>query len=445
MGKIKIKLIKYFIFIITVIVVICFIASSIFLSKFYINMKYNSLKNAAEEIHNMLKTNNNNLSNTNLNLTTNVEISSAVLYKDGSIIPPTQNKMGMMPLLRSINLTTLQEKGSFKTSMNQEFLYYKYHTSLGDIIVLQNNQFSSDYLHVVYIILLLVFLVAIFLSIPLISYASKKFTEPILKLQKASHELSQGNFKIDFTVNTKDEIEELSDSLQLMSLNLEHKHALQRDFIANVSHDFKTPLSIIRSYSEAIYDGLIDEENIKSFSQDIIKEVDRLNYLVIDLLELSKLQGGTHMINKDYFNLNEFLTSFEDTFKSISQSKNIKLTISSPNIDINADSKYLYRVLYNFVDNAFKFSQNFSEINLSAIQHENGIKISVKDHGIGIEKNMLDDIWDRYYKHSQSGGIGLGLSICSEILKMHGFIYGVTSTPNVETEFYFIIPYSDIR
>lgn len=440
MGKIKTKLIKYFIFIITVIVIICFIGGSIFLSKFYINMKYNSLKGAAEKIYNMVKTD-----NINLDSITDVEISGAVLYKNDYIIPLSQNKMGMMPLLKSIDFAKLQEKGNFKSSMSEEYLYYKYHTNLGDIIVIQNNQFSSEYLHVVYIILILVFLVAIFLSIPLISYVSKKFTEPILKLQKASHEISEGNFKVNFTVNTKDEIEELSKSLQLMSSNLEHKHALQRDFIANVSHDFKTPLSIIRNYSEAIYDGIIDRKNIKSFSKDIIKEVDRLNYLVIDLLELSKLQGGTYVINKDYFNLNEFLTSFEDTFKSISQSKNIKLIITSPNIDINADSKYLYRVLYNFIDNAFKFSQSFSEINLSAIQQEDGIKLSVKDHGIGIEENMLEDVWNRYYKHSKSGGIGLGLSICSEILKAHGFTYGVTSTPNVETEFYFIIPYSDIR
>jgi len=440
MGKIKIKLIKYFIFIITAIVIICFIASSIFLSEFYLNMKYKSLKGAAEEIYSLLKTN-----NTNLDSITDVEFSIAVLYKDGSITPLTQNKMGMMPLLKSIDFATLQEKGNFKSSMNKDFLYYKYHTNLGDIIVLQNNQFSSDYLHVVYIILLFVFLVAVFLSIPLISYASRKFTEPILKLQKASHEISKGNFKVDFSVNTKDEIEELSKSLQLMSLNLEQKDAMQRDFIANVSHDFKTPLSIIRNYSEAIYDDIIDPQKVKSFSKEIIKAVDRLNYLVIDILELSKLQGGNYVIKRDYFNLNEFLTSFKESFKVISESKNIKLNIISPNIEINADSKYLYRVIYNFIDNALKFSPDFSEVNLFATAQENGIIISVKDHGIGIEENMLEDVWNRYYKHSKSGGIGLGLSICSEILKMHGFTYGLSSIPNVETVFYFIIPHSDIR
>ena len=402
-------------------------------------MKYNALKGAAEKIYNMLKTN-----NLNLDSITDVEISSAVLYKNDSVVPLTQTKMGMMPLIRSIDFALLQQKGSFKNSMNESYLYYKYPTELGDIIVLQNNQFSSEYLHVVYIILLLVFLVAIFLSIPLISYVSRKFTEPILKLQKASHEISQGNFKVDFTVNTKDEIEELSKSLQRMSSSLAHKNALQRDFIANVSHDFKTPLSIIRNYSEAIYDGIIDENKIKAFSKDVIKEVDRLNYLVMDLLELSKLQGGAYVINRDFFNLNEFLSSFKDTFKAISENKNIKLNITSPNININADSKSLYRVLYNFIDNSLKFSPNYSEIAVSAVKQGNGVKISIKDHGIGIEENMLDDVWNRYYKHSKGGGIGLGLSICSELLKMHGFAYGVTSTPNVETEFYFIIPYGDV-
>lgn len=440
MGKIKARLIKYFIFIITIIIFICFVTSSIFMSKLYTNMKYNFLKNAAEEIYNNIKSSNNTS-----NIEINGEVSNAFLYRNGSVTLLTRSRMGILPLVKSMNFDKLQEKGKFQNAMNQSFLYYKYHTDIGDIIVMQNNQFSSEYLHIVYLILLLVFGVAVLLSIPLTSYVSKKFTEPILKLQKASHEISKGNFNVDFTVNTNDEIQDLSNSLHLMTVSLEQKNAMQRNFIANVSHDFKTPLSIIRNYSEAIRDRIVDENKTKSFSEDIISEVDRLNYLVMDLLELSKFQGGTYVIKKEYFNLSEFLASFKNSFKAVAENKNITFKVFSPDITINADSKYLYRVLYNFIDNAFKFSHDSDEISLSASYDENGVKVSVTDHGMGIEENMLKDVWNRYYKHSKSGGLGLGLAICSEILKLHGFDYGASSIPNIKTEFYFIIPHSDIK
>lgn len=435
MGKITTKLIKYFISIITVVISICFIFTSIFLSKFYINMQYKELKNTAENIYHSLKSN-----SQILNTSFSTQVSGAILIKDNSITPLTQSRMGMMPFLKSIDINTLQEKGKFSSPMNEEFLYYNYQSDIGNIIVLQNNKFSSDYLNVVYIILISVFLLALVLSIPLISILGKNFTRPILKLQEASSDISQGNFDFELGIHTKDEIESLYHSIKSMALSLKKKHDLQREFIANVSHDFKTPLSIIRNYSEAIYDNIIDEEEKKSYAKDMMEEVDRLNGLVLDLIELSKLQGNSYTLKKDYFNLNEFLTEFIHTFKPIASNKNINLIVSSPDIKVIADSKYLHRVLYNFIDNAIKFSFDSTNVEITALLIEGGTKISVKNHGVGISKDMLDDVWSRYYKHSESGGMGIGLAICAEILKKHGFNYGVTSIPNLETEFYFIIP-----
>lgn len=438
MGKIKLKLIKYFIIIMTSIISVCFIVCSLFLSKIYITMKYNYLKDEAKDIYVQLKS-----KNAYSNIQIDSDISSAILYKNDAPIVLTQSKMGIMPLLRTVDLSNLKKSGTVSAVKN-DFLYYKYHTDLGDIIVLQDNKFSSDYIHVILIVLIVVFIIAILLSIILISYFSRKFTEPILKLQRATYEIAQENFNVDFEVHTKDELEELSNSLKIMTSSLERKNALQRDFIANVSHDFKTPLSIIRNYSEAIYDDIIDKEQVKAFSQEIIRETDRLNNLVMELIELSKLQGKAYQIKREYFNLQEFLLSFKDTFSMMCSNRNIKLQVDTVSAEINADSKQLYRVLYNFIDNAFKFSKDFSDIKISAVSEKEGIRVSVKDNGAGIEKDKLEDVWNRYYKSEKSGGIGLGLAICSEILKLHEFEYGVTSVPNVETEFYFIIPPKDI-
>lgn len=440
MGKLTRRLIKYYIFIITVVILICFIASSLFLSLVYTKMEYTSLNNAAHEFYNYVKAGSNNI-----DITNNYQISSAFLVKDGSVQPLTSSRMGIMQFVKNMDFSSLQEKGKYKNPMNEEFLYYRYSTDVGDIVVLQNNKFSAAFLKTTYLILLLIFILAIFISIPVVAFVGKRLTKPILKLQKAASDIANGDYKIDIDVKTDDEIEELSSSIKYMADTLERKNTLQREFIANVSHDFKTPLSIIRNYSEAIYDDILDEVQQKDYAKEIISEVDRLNLLVIDILQLSKLQGGMNLLEKDYFNLCEFLSSFENAFKIFAENKGIELSISALNVYIYGDEKYLYRVIYNFIDNAIKFSNEDSTVRVVASLSEDGIKVSIKNFGEGIDEKSVKDIWNRYYKSSESGGMGLGLAISSEILKLHDFKYGVVSTPGAETEFYFIVPKSMIR
>ncbi|MBL4931762.1 sensor histidine kinase [Clostridium paridis] len=442
MGKLTLRLIKYFIGMIVLVIIFCFLSSSIFLSYFYVNMQYSELKTASDKIYEALK------SGTQYSdIISEYQVSSAILVKDGEITTLSASKMGMMSVIKNTGIEALKEKGKYKNQMNQEFLYYKNSTNLGDIIILQNNKFSAEYMRSTYIILSVIFLVALIISIPLVSMIGKRITRPIIKLQKASLDITQGNFDIDVDVDTKDEIQELSNSLKIMADSIEKKNVMQRDFIANVSHDFKTPLSVIRNYSEAIYDDILEEEHRKKYLKDIIKEVDRLNLLVIDILQLSKLQGGTDILKKENFNLNEFLLDFQNSFRIQLENKNLilKINLLNKDADIFADSNYLYRVIYNFIDNAIKFSNDGGVIELSAIDEEQGIRVSVKDNGEGIDEKYADGIWERYYKSRKSGGMGLGLAICSEILKLHNFEYGVISEKGKHTEFYFIIPFKNNR
>jgi signal transduction histidine kinase len=294
-----------------------------------------------------------------------------------------------------------------------------------------------------YIILAAIFISAVMISVPIVSALGKNLTRPILKLQKAAMDITKGNSNIDVEVDTKDEIQELSNNIKDMADTIEKKTVMQRDFIANVSHDFKTPLSVIRNYSEAIYDDILEEEDKKQYLKEIIHEVDRLNVLVMDILQLSKLQGGkVDILKKEQFNLSDFLLDFKNTFKVQLQNKNItfNIQVKDSSSDILADRNYLYRVVYNFIDNAIKFSNENGHIELSAEERDTSIRVSVKDNGIGIDKNYIEDIWERYYKNKESGGMGIGLAICSEILKLHSFEYGVISEKGEMTEFYFIAP-----
>ncbi|WP_035294389.1 HAMP domain-containing sensor histidine kinase [Clostridium sp. KNHs214] len=429
-SKITKKLIKYFLFTITLVIFICFLISSSFISKLYRKQQYKSLKASGEEIYESLK------NNTPIEELQN----NAVLITNSSIVPLTKSKMGVVNMIKSIDIKTLHEEGILNTKNGESFLMYKLETPLGHIITFQNAAPYAEFLKIIYIVLISVFIIAIIISIPIFYFLGRKFTEPILQLKNTSNEISKGNFEIMETINTGDEIEDLYSSISNMSNSLKEKHSFQKKFIANISHDFRTPLSIIRNYSEAISDGILSEDETAIYSKEIINEVDKLNAMVIDLLEISKLQEGKLKLTLNKIDISIFLKQCIESFAAISKEKNINLILTSYPIEVLMDEKYMYRVMYNFINNAIKFSNKNSVIEISSVKIIEGVKVSVKDHGIGIPQNIINDIWYRYYKDSKSGGIGLGLPICKEILDHHNFKYGVESKENEGTNFYFIIP-----
>lgn len=431
-SKITKKLIKYFLFTITLVIFICFFISGSFLSKLYRRQQYNTLKNNAEEIYESLKSN------------TPVEelYGNAVLIKNSAIIPLTKSKMGIMHILKDMDIKNLHIQDIITIKNGESFLTYKLETPLGYLITFENAAPYSEFLNIIYIVLISVFIIAIIISIPIFYFLGKKFTKPILQLKNISNEIAKGNFEIVETINTHDEIEELYVSISNMSNKLKEKYSFQKKFIANMSHDFRTPLSIIRNYSEAITDGILSEEETVNYSKEIINEVDKLNAMVVDLLEISKLQEGKLKLTLEEVDISYFLSQCVESFLALSKEKNIELVLNSKPIKVLIDEKYMYRVMYNFINNALKFSPNNSIIKISSVETPEGIKVSVEDNGIGIPKNMIKDVWYRYYKDSKSGGIGLGLPICKEILDHHNFKYGVESRENQGSTFYFIIPYT---
>ncbi|MDU7251551.1 MAG: HAMP domain-containing sensor histidine kinase [Clostridium sp.] len=441
MGKLTGKLIRNFMTIISIVIVISLIFISMLLPYIYNNMQFKDLKAVSNEIYKSL----NNYDNYEDEIS-KYEIDFIILSKNGEDKIFTSGTLPGKGMLKNINIDTLSQKGKYAMHKGaSEFSYYKNKTDLGDIIVFKNNRLSSQFIKATYIVLISIFFLATFISIPIVSFLGKKLTNPIIKLEKASLDITQGNFNIDVdNIKTKDEIEELSKSIKIMAKELENKNIMQKNFIANVSHDFKTPLSVIRNYSEAIYDNIIDENEKTDYAKEIINEVDRLNGLVMDIMQLSKLQRGKDLLKKEYFLVDDFLFSFKDVFKIPLNKKNIKLLIrvTDKNMKILGDKSYLYRVIYNFIDNGIKFTNEGGKIELGADIVEDNVKIYVKDNGVGIDEKYLENIWQRYYKDKKSGGVGLGLAICGEILNMHDFKYGVKSEKNIGTEFYFFTKFN---
>lgn len=441
MAKITKKLIKYFMLIITSVVIVLFILSSVFVSRVYTNLQYSSLKETGKNVYSELKKHN---GSTNINLNMIDTAVTVVLYKNNSANLISSHGMGKMNMLMMMDFNKLGQNGSFNNPMGEEFLYYKLNSKFGDIIILQNNKFSSKYIHVIYLVLLIVFFLGILISVPMTAYLGRQFTNPILKLQKTAFDIANGKSNLDIDISTRDEIEDLSKSIAYMAESLNKKHELQKNFVANVSHDFKTPLSVIRNYSEAIYDGILDKDETKNYSKEIISEVDRLNNLVMKLLELSKLQNQGAALRKENVDIKEFINDCAEKLKGPALKKNIQISVEWIRIDDNTivrfDAVQINRVVYNFIENAIKFSNENSKVVVVGELINKSIRISVKDNGIGIEPNMLNEVWDRYYKHAKSGGMGLGLAICSEILKMHDYEYGVESTKGEGTTFYFEVP-----
>ena len=220
----------------------------------------------------------------------------------------------------------------------------------------------------------------------------------------------------------------------------------QKKFVANVSHDFRSPLTSIKGYVEAIMDGTIPPEMQDRYLKIVVDETERLEKLTQSLLTLDKMDSGGRPLIKSVFDINDTIKSTVATFEGICRKKRIgfELHLLSGPLLVHADKEQIQQVLYNLIDNAIKFSRNDSSIKLETSERHGTVFVSVRDSGIGISKGSINKIWDRFYKQDSSRGrdrkgTGLGLSIVKEIITAHNQNINVISTEGVGTEFIFTL------
>ena len=269
---------------------------------------------------------------------------------------------------------------------------------------------------------------------------------PIRKITKAADEYAAGNFEKKIDVHSNDEIGYLAASLNYMANELNTLEDDQKKFVSNVSHDFRSPLTSIKGYVEAMLDGTIPVEMQDKYLNIISHEADRLEKLTRSLLVLNDLDERKRMMNIRKFDINDVIKNTANTFEVICSKKNIdlELLLSGRELFVEADMEQIQQVLYNLLDNAIKFSNDNSSINIETSVKNDKVFVSVKDHGVGIPKDSLSKVWDRFYKTDTSRGkdrkgTGLGLSIVKEIIKAHNQNINVISTEGVGTEFIFTL------
>ncbi|MCR5507206.1 MAG: HAMP domain-containing histidine kinase [Lachnospiraceae bacterium] len=275
---------------------------------------------------------------------------------------------------------------------------------------------------------------------------------PLRKITKATEEYADGNLTHTIEIDKDDEIGHLAASLNYMASELSKGEDNQKQFIANVSHDFRSPLTSIKGYIEAMEDGTIPPEMSGKYLKIVLNETERLTKLTNSLLQLNNLNTrGMHLDITD-FDINAVIKDTAASFEGTCRAKRIrfKLVLCGEKLFVTADMGRIQQVLYNLIDNAIKFSDTNSQIKLETSEKNDTVFVSVKDSGIGIPKESQKLIFDRFYKTDLSRGkdkkgTGLGLAITKEIINAHHENINVISTVGVGTEFIFTLPRSRIE
>lgn len=279
-------------------------------------------------------------------------------------------------------------------------------------------------------------------SIILAIILSRMFALPIGNVTQAAREMAAGKYDISLPVRTHDEIGQLTIALNELGIQLQKTEALRRELIANVSHELRSPLSIIKGFAETVRDVTWPNEEKRSEQLTMIsEEASRLSRIVNDILDYSRLQSGVEQISITDFQVYPVLKDIADRYELEAAKKGLSLQLDCPYLTVRFDPARFTQVLNNLLSNALNYSYTGSKIHIFIKDCGNKARISVKNTGNTIPPEEFNNIWDRYYRveqigNSKLGGTGLGLSIVKSILDKHGISYGVNSK-NGETVFWF--------
>lgn len=279
---------------------------------------------------------------------------------------------------------------------------------------------------------------------------STRVSKPIININNTAKKMAKGDYNIEYDTGSYREISELSKTLNYTVGELKKTEDLQHEIIANVSHDLRTPLTMITAYSEVMRD--IPGENSPENVQVIIDEAKRLTNLVNDMLDISKLQAGVTTLDAREYNLTAGIKSVIDRYAKLVEQDGYKVTFmyKEEDIMVKADEFKIYQVLYNLVNNAINYTGSDKTVTIKQIVNGGIVRIEVADTGDGIAEEELVNVWERYYKvdkkHKRAVmGTGLGLSIVKNILKLHDAKYGVWSRVGEGSTFWFELKIIDIE
>lgn len=295
--------------------------------------------------------------------------------------------------------------------------------------------------HTLRVQLLLISLILLLLALLMAFLISRAVSKPIISVNQAAKELAKGNYQTAFDGRSYLEINELSETLHYAAKELAKTEQYQRELIANVSHDLRTPLTMITAYSEVMRD--LPGENTPENIQVIIEEAERLTNLVNDMLDISKLQSGALEKNETVYDLTRSVERVLERYVKLKEQDGYQIEfLYQEHAFVKADEFKIFQVLYNLINNAINYTGADKKVIVRQIIENQKARIEIEDTGPGIAEEDLPNVWERYYKAKSSHkravkGSGLGLSIVKNILMLHQARFGVDSKPGKGSVFWF--------
>lgn len=307
-------------------------------------------------------------------------------------------------------------------------------STLEDVGVV-SRQLKSQFIYIIFILIVVSIIIAIFIT--------KKLNKPILKIIDGAKELGKGNYNVKFEKSDIKELDELANVLTVAASEMNKTDELRRDLLANVSHDLKTPLTMIKAYAEKVKDiSYKDKSKMEKDLDVIIAETDRLNILVNDLLDMAKSDKTDFKLNIEEYDLVESLNDILKRYDIVIEKENynFKLDIIDKAM-IKADKSKMEQVIYNLINNAIEHTGDDLTVIIELKKSLDSYVLNITDTGKGIPKEEVPLVWKKYYKkdknhHRNVIGSGIGLAIVKNILDKHNFKYGINSKLNKGTTFY---------
>jgi len=294
--------------------------------------------------------------------------------------------------------------------------------------------------------LLFITLIMLILASVLALIISRSISKPISKMNEAAKELSKGNYNVIFSSDGDYEISQLGETLNYTASELSKVEQYRKDLLANISHDMRTPLTMITGYGEVMRD--IPGENNSENIQIIIDEANRLSTLVNDALDMSKLQSGESTMELSVYSLTESVNTVVERYRKMVAHNGYSISFDYyDDIKIKADEIKISQVIYNLLTNSINYTGDNKKVIVRQLinNDDNIVRIEFEDFGEGIAKDQFHNIWDRYYKIDKTHkrgtvGTGLGLTIVRNILELHNARYGLRSTVGKGSVFWFEFP-----
>lgn len=288
-------------------------------------------------------------------------------------------------------------------------------------------------------------LISFIVGVSITIYLSRVVIRPLSELKTLTAEVARGNFEVKIKTDDipKNEFGEFFEDFNTMVTELKKNEMLKSDFISNVSHEFKTPLSIIQGYATLLQDENISEDDRIKYSQTIFEATEKLTILVNDILKISKIDNRKVTIETSTYQLDEQIRECILSFEELWSNKNIDLNIEMEEITINADKNLLSNVWNNLINNAIKFSNTGGKIDINLTLKDGNVIFSIKDYGCGIKQEDIPYIFDKFYqadKSHASKGNGLGLPLAKKIVELSSGNIEVNSVINEGSEFIVTIP-----